>query len=63
MENRDHDLLGLNTDHYNMSKFVQLEDRNYMAISNAIKSFYEDIVKPRPPDCQVVYDSPNAMLE
>ena len=63
MDNRDHDLLGLNTDHCNMTKFVQPEDPNYVAISNAIKTFYEDIIKPRRPDCQVVYDSPNALLE
>jgi hypothetical protein len=43
-----------------MSKFVQLEDPNYVAISNAIKKFYDDIIKP---DCQVVYDSPDALLE
>ena len=42
MDNRDHDLLGLNTNHCNMSKYVQLEDPNYMAISNAINFFYED---------------------
>jgi len=63
MDNWDHDLLGLNTDHCNMSKFVQLEDPNYAAISNAIRIFYEDIIKPPRPDCQVVYDCPNALLE
>jgi len=46
-----------------MSKFVQLEDPNFAAILNAIRIFYEDIIKPRRPDCQVVYDCPNALLE
>jgi hypothetical protein len=63
MDNWDHDLLGLTTDHYNMSKFVQLEDPNYLAISNAIKYFYEDIIGPQRPDCQVLFDCPNALLE
>jgi len=63
MDNWDHDLLGLNTNHCNMSKFVQFEDPNYAAISNAIRIFYEDIIKLRRPDCQVVYGCPNALLE
>jgi hypothetical protein len=63
MDNWDHDLLGLTIDHCNMSKFVQLEDPNYLAISNAIKKIYEDIIGPQRPDCQVLFDCPNALLE
>lgn len=46
-----------------MSKFGQLEDLNYVTVSNTIKDFYEDIVKPQRPDCQVLFDCPNALLE
>ena len=63
MDSQDHDLLGLTTDHCNMTKFGQLEDPNYVAISNVIKDFYEDIIKPRRADCQVLFDCPNALLE
>ncbi|KDR69837.1 hypothetical protein GALMADRAFT_912099 [Galerina marginata CBS 339.88] len=46
-----------------MSKFVHLEDPNYVAIANAIKYFYEDIIKPQRPDCHVLFDCPNALLD
>ena len=62
-DNQNHDLLGLNTDHCTMSKFVRREDPNYIAISNTIKGFYEDIIKPWQPDCQILVDCPNALLE
>ena len=46
-----------------MSKFGQLEDPNYVTVSNTIKDFYEDIVKPQRPDYRVLFDCPNALLE
>lgn len=63
MDGPHHQSHGLRTNHSDMCRFARHDDPNYILVSSVIRNFYEDAIRLQQAHFEVLYDSPDALIE